>query len=140
MAIVMDYTLEDYKSAVERELSKRLTTYPRIIAKMYKKERAAEDIGTAQHDQNVQVYNLQNVRFCLEQDFIPDEPTIFGDMLAELKREFKMRKKCYPRWIWFHSRSDGKSGISQETATQELSVWKSLILHFENQAKNGTGI
>ena len=128
----MDFTNDDYKAAVDRELSKRLTTYPRIIAKMYKKQLSAEDIAKAQHDQNMQMYHLQNIRFCLEQNFIPDEPTIFGDMLTELKREFKMRQKCYPRWVYFHTKSTGKSGMSQEIATQELAVWKSLILHFES--------
>ncbi len=132
MAIVMDYTLEDLKAAVDREQAKRQTTYPRIIAKMEKKGRSRSDIEDAQHAHNMQLYDLRNIRFCLEHGFVPSEPDIVDSMLAELKREFKMRKKCYPRWVWFHSKSEGKSGISQETATQELAIWKTLILHFEN--------
>ena len=136
----MDFSIVDFSSCVDREISKRLTTYPRIIAKLYKNSASEAEIAKAQHEQNVQMYNIQNIRFCLSQDFIPAEPAILSGMLTELKREFKMRKKCYPRWVWFHTKSNGKSGISQETATQELAIWKSLIIHFENLNNNGTGI
>jgi hypothetical protein len=140
MDVILDFTNEDFKAAVDREIAKRLTTYPRIMAKLQKKGSSFEELAATSDAHIFQMYNLQNIRFCLQQFFVPSEPSILDDMIAELKREFKMRKKCYPRWVWFHSKSEGKSGISQDTATFELAIWKALIIHFENDLKNGTGI
>lgn len=129
-AIIMDFSLSDMVSAIEREIQKRATTYPKILAKMQKQGDSPEDIANVQNEQIQQTYHLQNAKFSLENEYEPDN-TILEGIKNELKRELKMRKKCYSRWVWLHSVSQGKRGISQETAMYELAIWKSIIVHFE---------
>jgi hypothetical protein len=131
IAIEMNFTVADYLAAIERELSKRATTYPKIIARMIKKKETTEAISNEIDVQKLAVFRLSNARFCFQHDFVA-ENSVRNAIQFELNREYKMRKKCYPRWIWYYQRSDGKSGISEETALFETAVWKSLITHFEN--------
>lgn len=129
MAIVMDYTDEDFVTAIEREIAKRSSAYPRILQKMVKQGRDEQEVKETEQAQIVQMYHLQNAYFALKNDFIPTEDAVFNGIVTELKRELKMRSKCYPRFVWYHSK--GRGGISNETALAEMAVWKALTLHFQ---------
>ena len=133
MTAIVEYSNQDFINAINREIAKRETTYPKILAKMEKNGCEPEEKSDALKAQNFQIYNLKNALYYLENNFITSDEKLLSDLLAELKREMKMRQKCYSRWVWLYNVSGGKRGISQETATFEKHIWKTIIAHFENQ-------
>lgn len=121
------YTIDDYLNAIRREISKRISTYPNIIQKKEKKGVDKLEIFEEIAIQQRQLIKLIQIEYL----FINPEIThISGplaiELTAELKREFKMRKKCYPRMIYFKR-------ITQETADYETAIWRALTEFFKSK-------
>ena len=78
--------------------------------------------------QQRQVTVLQNIKAVLKYDVDINHigATLAAQMMAELKREMKMRKRYYPRLIYFKR-------ITEETAEYEKTVWESLIRYFDEK-------
>lgn len=54
---------------------------------------------------------------------------VIHDGFSELIREYKMRVKYYPRWIWI-DRSRSGPRMTQKTADYELAVWRELCIYY----------
>lgn len=113
----------DYASAVHRELSKRVNAYPRMLKKKKKQGMEPGELSRLigiQYGQNLAlrtVYSLITER--------KDNTELHFDfLLAELIREYKMRVRCYPRFVKVYK------SITQETADYETAVWKEICLWF----------
>ena len=52
------------------------------------------------------------------------------EILDELLRELKERKRCYPRWVKVYRM------MTQETADYELAVWENLTRWFAKEYLN----
>jgi len=113
----MEFTINDYMEAIEREMLKRSVTYPKILAKLDEEEKIK--IETSQSFQN---WRLATVKIKLEYYNNSKYTLTSGDdkCLLELTREYSMRLKCYPRFVYFKR-------MTQEMADSELTVWKSMI-------------
>ena len=123
----MQYLINDFINAVQREQQKRIVTYPKMLDK-------CEDIydsyhlRKAQEDQSsrlakvlevlntfYQIAALSNV--CHSPDYL--------DSGNEILREFNCRMRFYPLMIMRHK-------ITKEKAKEELGIWKALLeLWFE---------
>lgn len=123
--------IEDFLLAIDREYSKRLVTYPKIVAK---KQKEWADQGLNVHDLTIELTITQRIQFDLLQDvrsFVlnraPENPHGINDAcFRELQRELRLRKQMYPRWITF--------GImDQDTAGREIAVWNSLTIWFHQE-------
>lgn len=124
-----ELTTDDYVNAIKRELRKRSTAYPKILAKMKKQNIEPEEYFDEMLKQNRQNRHLERVLFLLEStppvrfwihtDFVHES-------LFELMRELKMRKHYYPRLIYFKR-------LDEQTAAYELSVWESLTRWFAKE-------
>jgi len=117
----------DYARAVTRELQKRAKAYPKMIAKKQKQGMDSIELNHFIQIQNGNNDALRLISELLANDFNELEALVSGCndwLLAELIREYKMRVKCYPRFINFYK------SITQETADYELSVWKELCVYF----------
>jgi len=133
-----NFTTEQYLQAIDRELGKRVTTYPKILAKMKKRT----DIEPEQFDneivkQHQQVRRLKNARFLIESPPIGEIQKHFSNYIAdealyELTREYKMRLSYYPRLVWLDRNRDRKR-LDQVTADYEIAVWKSLCFWFAKE-------
>lgn len=116
-------TISDYITAIGRELAKRATTYPKIIAKKAKQGMPAAELAALWEAQVRQVDILTTIRLLILSG--PDEveewthPTYARELGDELRREMKMRKKVYPRMVFFKR-------IDQTIADYETAVWQSL--------------
>lgn len=115
------YTTADYIAAIEREQAKRATTYPKIIAKMIKN---GEDVTIKTLEMQYAKELLIGVHYIIEDSldsmFID---VIKMEMLNELIREYKMRRKCYPRFVIFKR-------MTYETAEYEKWIWRELCIYF----------
>lgn len=126
----MQYTTQQFIETMQRELQKRATTYPKIIKKQQgkwaKEELSESDILNKTIDlttsQRLQVELLSDA-LTLYQGDETKRPLATG-IFAELERERAMRKKVYPRLIYFKR-------ITQETADAELAIWNALCEHFK---------
>lgn len=120
------YTTADYLNAVTREIQKRVTTYPKIIAKKKKQGVDKLEIFEEIAKQQRQLNKLFQIEYLFSN---PEITHISGplahELAEELKRELKMRKKCYPRMIYFKR-------ITQEVADNEKLIWQSLTKYFED--------
>ena len=114
------HTTSDYVTAIEREQAKRSTTYPKILLKM-KKNGQMEAVIAAQF----QMQGIQNQRLNLALTAIRDGKieSHVSVVFQELVREFKLRKKLYPYFIFKHL-------ITEDTANIEISVWRELTIYF----------
>lgn len=123
------FTTDDYKEAIHREFQKRITTYPKIITKMIKQGAEQQELEKTYINQEKQVRLLRYVSALLRQ--YPERTILDGafldEMLHELMRELKERKRCYPRWVNFYKM------ITQETANYEIAVWESLTRWFAKE-------
>lgn len=136
-----NFTTDDYLQAIDRELGKRATTYPKILAKMKKRT----DIEPEQFDneiakQHTQMCRLRNAHFLVEAAPVGELEKNFSYNLAyealhELTREYKMRLSYYPRLIWLDRNRDRKR-LDQATADYEIAVWKSLCFWFAKEYFN----
>lgn len=126
---MIEFTIEDYKNATNREFQKRLTTYPKIITKMKKRGIPQEEIEEAYINQEKQVRLLRYSSALLRQ--YPQRTVLDGafltEILNELMRELKERKRCYPRWVKVYKM------MTPETAAYEIAVWESLTRWFANE-------
>lgn len=123
------FTTDDYKEAIHREFQKRITTYPKIITKMRKRGAEQQELEETYINQEKQVRLLRYVSALLRQ--YPEGTILDGafldEMLQELMRELKERKRCYPRWVKFYKM------MTQETADYEIAVWESLTRWFAKE-------
>lgn len=116
------YTTADYIAAIEREQAKRATTYPKIIKKM---EKNGADESEIKKVFNAQIHQSAILSFGLDtiRGIYSPETTTYYSIHHEFIREYKMRRKCYPRFIYFQR-------MTQETADYELAVWRELTIYF----------
>lgn len=119
------FSTDDYLQAIRRELSKRATTYPKIIEKKRKQGMCRDELQEIVETQQSQIFYLESIKMIIEMGFA----TVLSDVkgcLLELMRELKMRKSYYPRLIYFKR-------ITQETADYEIHVWESLTKWFAKE-------
>ena len=118
----MNYAVSDYLDSITRELQKRATTYPKNIQKKIKQGVDQDKINTIIKQHATQTSRLEYIKSIIyDVDYI-DAPTA-EVYLDELKRELKMRKKYYPRLIYFKR-------ITPEVAKYEIDVWAALTNFF----------
>lgn len=114
------YTTTDFTAAIQRELSKRRTTYPRIIAKKQKAQVSTEEIFDIVATQKIQFELLEWILQIIKENKEYLNTNVSREMLNELQRELKMRKKAYPRWVYFKR-------MNAEVAASEIAVWSALV-------------
>lgn len=118
----MSYTTIDYRSAIERELGKRQTTYPKIIERKQKHlgPDGAEEIAQIAYQQGVQFGLLEGAKgIIIGYDIRTDRAQAW----RELRRELKMRQSLYPRWVRW-------GRMDADTAQREIAVWDALCNYF----------
>lgn len=122
------YNISDYLDSVTREIQKRATTYPKIIKKKEKKGIPKDEIFEEIMKQQNQITLLIQIETLLKyQDEIGTiSAPLANSMMKELKREMKMRKRYYPRLIYFKR-------IEPLTAEHEKYVWEELIQYFDEK-------
>lgn len=125
----MTYTTTDFLTAIEREEIKRITTYPKMIARQQKAwQEQGLDVATETHtlamQHKKQREGLNRAYFVFKHGaghgFNPES---VASSFRELQREFSMRKKCYPRWLRW-------GRMDADTAQREIAVWQALADHF----------
>lgn len=139
----MSYTITEYCSAINRELKKRSTTYPKIAEKKYKSvlayylQKSASSIEAEidainddeyqelLRNQKSQVELLEDCRDVLLGDRTNIQDAHAAQIFRELQRESRMRKNCYPRWVGFKR-------MDAATAEMEQAVWSSLTIYFHD--------
>lgn len=141
----MQYTPQQFTEAIQRELAKRATTYPKIIDKKRKRiisEMIARDeyLHDAEHAAMMQTMDdvvKQKIQYELLEAVLNfmelgnNHASGFEKaMMDELNRELKMRKRVYPRFVFFKR-------IKPEIAEQEIAIWAALCEYFkENYSQN----
>lgn len=121
-----NYTTTDYLNAITREIQKRVTTYPKIIKKKEKQGLPRPEIMEILRLQNIQVYRLIMIEECFKVPIDYIDPHTAEQYMNELVREQKMRKRYYPRLIYFKR-------ITQETADYETAIWNALVEYFKTK-------
>lgn len=116
----MTYTTTDYLAAIDRELAKRQSTYPKIIDKKAKRGETPRRISNELHRQAVQHARLRSVRDIIRDGTDYLDPLSTHDYLTELKREMKMRESLYKRFVIFKR-------ITPEVAAEQQAVWRYLV-------------
>lgn len=117
------YTTTDFAASIRRELAKRQTTYPKIMAKKIAAgatEAEQIDLATAQR---IQYELLDDALRAIEQGQ-PLDMLHATAVLQELEREMKCRKNFYGFLVW-------KKRLTRETADYEKGVWAALIVHWK---------
>jgi len=95
------FTTAQYIAAIDRELGKRATTYPKILQKMMNTEGMdADEYISEVEKQRTQIRRLRNVRYLIAESDTA-QASILSECLYELTREYKMRLSYYPR-LRFH--------------------------------------
>lgn len=117
------YTQSDYIQAITRELNKRETTYPKMIAKMIKNGALKTDIDEQTVIMEGRCIALKQIKNMIRNEWGTEVSKEW--LFDELIREYKMRVKCYPRFVMFKR-------ITQQTADAETSVWKELCIWFSD--------
>ena len=121
------YTTNDYLSAIEREYAKRTTTYPKLIAKADKEGKPYDERQAMIEAQAHQQKRLLDASHFFRQGFAPTvTPRIIQEVCDELRREYKMRQRLYPRFVFFKR-------MTQDTATSETRLWLALCEEYERQ-------
>lgn len=113
------YTTTDFIAAMERELIKRSTTYPRIVAKKQKQNVSNEEIMDIVATQRLQ-YDMLKYAVAALMQVMEIGTELPKSIYDELRRELKMRKKCYKRWVYFKR-------MAPEVADYETAVWAALV-------------
>ena len=125
--IKYNFGINDYAHAVSRELHKREKAYSKMLIKKKKQGYTDIDLLNLSVVLNKQSDALKVVHALLrgETIWLLKGELVFSELLfTELIREYKMRVKCYPRFVKFYK------SITQETADYELAVWKELCVYF----------
>lgn len=126
--MIYQYTIEDYLKAIRREQAKRHSTYPKIIEKMKKRMEYIDEIAKVSAEMKLANRLLLSIGLQLEgYSQVPEWVVIY--CLNELSREYRMRKRVYPRWIYL-DKNRKKPRITQETADFELAVWRELTIFY----------
>lgn len=123
------FTTDDYLQAIDRELAKRATTYPKIIEKKSKSGIDSDELKAICKKMKQQANWLKNTKTAIEMGcpiVIEIDSIWIMPCLLELIRELKMRKSYYPRLIYFKR-------LDQETADYQIAVWESLTRWFAKQ-------
>lgn len=117
--------IQVYLEAIERELKKRATTYPKLLAKAKKNGMPADEFDELCAQQREQNRKLANAIPMLEMVCDPQvfHPEFLKETLGELQRELQMRKKCYSHFVW-------KKRMTQTEADNELLIWKAICGYF----------
>lgn len=120
------YTTDDYLNAIKREIQKRVTTYPKIIKKKEKAGMPKNELLELIRVHEIQVSRLIVIESILRDNIDYLDPNSAMIYLNELIRELKMRKRYYPRLIYFKR-------ITQETADYETAIWRALTEFFKSK-------
>ena len=121
------FTTANYLDAIDREIKKRETAYPKMILKSDK-----NGLPDAETQELIDALGIQLSRLEFAGQIImePDRgylnKEVSTEILAELTREYKMRKKCYPRWVALRR-------MDATTAECELAVWKEMCFWFADK-------
>ncbi len=126
--MIYQYTIEDYLKAIRREQAKRHSTYPKIIEKMEKRGEDIDEIDKLSAEMKLAHTLLVSIGLQLEGYSQPPEWAV-TDCMNELVREYRMRKRVYPRWIYL-DKNRKKPRITQETADLELAVWREMTIFY----------
>lgn len=116
----MEYSTSDFIEAIERELALRATTYPKILKRMEKRGEDRLKIDLEQNDQYNQNYFLRNALYTIKDPMLERSRR---KSYEELLREYKMRVKIYPYFIF-------RKRIEKEKADFEIDVWKALVIYY----------
>lgn len=137
------YTVAYFTAELQRERGKRQATYPKIFEKALKKEqkiceiegRSKEETDSRIMLENIKLTTKQRIQFELLEDAMramanPGAEVILSVQHAsavhsELLRELKMRKKCYPRWVYF-KRMDALA------AEELIRLWTALCEYWKD--------
>ena len=96
---------------------------------MRKRGDEQQDIEQAYLNQEMQMRLLKYCSALLRNN--PERTCLDGafaqEILTELIRELKERKRCYPRWVKLYRM------MTQETADYEIQVWESLTRYFAKE-------
>jgi hypothetical protein len=122
------FTTQQYIAAIDRELGKRATTYPKILKKMEKQGCEKDDIQVRAHEMTFSNECLLCVKYLIE-GYGDYDAWQIKEALTELTREYKMRLSYYPRLVWLDRNRDRKR-LDQATADYEIAIWKSLCFWF----------
>jgi len=113
----------DFAASIRRELAKRHTTYPKIMAKKV----AA---GATQAEQ-IELSTAQRIQYELLDDALraiehgqPLDTMHATAVLQELEREMKCRKNFYGFLVW-------KKRLTKDVADYEKAVWAALIEYWK---------
>ncbi len=117
-----EYTNSDYLASIDRELAKRAVTYPKILQKMIKNDVDFHLYDNEIAKQSGQVRKLRNARHLFE-SFIDCAQEFKQECFDELLREYKMRRKCYARFVMFKR-------MTQDEAMYEKYLWRELTIYF----------
>lgn len=113
---------------MDRELAKRRTTYPKIVARK-QKQWHNQDLDYVAL--TIELTNQQRIQYELLEDAIKvlkgdKTVTHYNSICLELYREYQMRKKYYPRFVYFKR-------MTAETAENELLNWEMVLTLFKNE-------
>ena len=123
MTTTYNFTPQDYLQAISREIQKRLSTYPKILQKKEKAGVPKPEIMEMNRQFDIQMTRLIVIEDIMKSELDYIDSYSASQYIDELKRELKMRKKYYPRLIYFKR-------ITPEAAAQEMAVWAELVTFF----------
>ncbi len=121
--------MKEYLPLINREIAKRLITYPRMIERK-KKTWTPEQISEGEHlmysielaRQKQYLTSLRDFILCIGALSMPYRVDIF----RELQRELRMRKQYYPRWVKW-------GRMKEETALEETVQWEQMTHDFHEK-------
>lgn len=120
-----------YIQAINRELTLRASTYPKMLEKQ-KKVLGQQEVETmaVQMRRQTELLVFASSMFIIHESREPQHtafnPQVIEETFRELQRELRLRKQLYPRWARWGL-------ITSETACLELSVWMQLTEDFHKQ-------
>ena len=118
------YTTGDFLDTINREIAKRQTTYPKMIAKRAQQGATDQKMEILVDQLGSQLTLLTVVQGIIKDNIDILDPASAARYYLELHREMQMRKRYYPRAIYFKR-------IKPEIAAQETAVWGHLCRWFK---------
>lgn len=118
------YTTGDFLDTINREIAKRQTTYPKMIAKRAQQGATDQEMKILTDQLGSQLTLLTVVQSIIKDNLDFLDPASAARYYLELHREMQMRKRYYPRAIYFKR-------IKPEIAAQETAVWGHLCRWFK---------
>lgn len=123
------FEFSEYIAAIDRELAKRATAYPKKLAKMLKSGVTEEEYFSTVFCQNRQNERLNKASLIIGNPSVLIAEEFKMVALHELTREYVLRKRLYPRWVKLRR-------IDDVTAEYELAVWRAMTFEFAKQHFN----